>query len=178
VTALLTTCLLLNFMTTDLSALVASLKSGDADQRQAAAEKLSQRGTDAAPAAVALVEACERDDEARESVVAALEELGPPAASDVAKLAALVSRPSLDVAYWAATLLGRLEGEASPAVPALSEALGGHGELAVRQRAAWALGKIGPAAATARDALTKAAASSDPRLASLARAAVSSVAGE
>jgi HEAT repeat protein len=162
----------MNFMTTDLSALVTALESGDADQRQAAAEKLAQLGTDAAPAAVALVEACERDDEARESVVAALEELGPPAANDLARLAALVSRPSLNVAYWAATLLGRLGGEAAPAAPALGNALGGHGELAVRQRAAWALGKIGPAAAVAKDALEEAAAGSDPRLASLARAAL------
>ena len=37
--------------------------------------------------------------------------------------------------------------------------------LSVRQRAAWALGKIGPPACDALDALRQAAASSNPRLA-------------
>jgi HEAT repeat protein len=166
---------MLGVMTTDLSALVASLQSGNAAQRQTAAEKLSQMGTDVAPAAVALVEACGRNDDARESVVAALEELGPPPVADVAKLADLLHDPSLDVAYWAATLLGRLEGAAAPAVSNLAQALAGHAELAVRQRAAWALGKIGPPAAPARAELEIAAASQNVRLASLARAALDSL---
>jgi HEAT repeat protein len=172
VIALLATCLLLLPMTTDLSALVFSLRSGDPDERQAAAEKLSQLGPAAQPAAVALVEACERDDEARESAVAALEELGPPPATDVMKLASLLQHPALDVAYWAATLLGRLEVQAAPAADDLIRALRSHAELAVRQRAAWALGKIGPAAIAAQEALRAAAAGSDPRLASLAREAI------
>ena len=45
----------------------------------------------------------------------------------------------------------------------------------VAQRAAWALGKIGPAAAAGRAALEKAAAAADPRLARLAREALDAV---
>ena len=99
----------------DLSALVASLKSNDPAQRQAAAEQLSQLGGDAQPAAVALVQACQMEDEdTRELVVAALEDLGPPQPDDVPQLAALLKLPSLDTAYWAATLLGRLQVQACP----------------------------------------------------------------
>ena len=166
---------MLGVMTTDLAALVSSLQSSNATQRQTAAEKLSQLGTDAAPAAVVLVEACGRSDDTRESVVATLEELGPPPAADVAKLAELLRDPSLDVAYWAATLLGRLEGAAAPAVGNLAQALAGHAELAVRQRAAWALGKVGPMAAGARGPLEIAAASPNARLAALARTALDSL---
>jgi HEAT repeat protein len=130
-------------------------------------------GREARAAAVPLVEACEtEDDQLREWVAAALEELGPPDVADVANLAALVERSPLDVAYWAATLLGRLEDQAAAAVPNLAWALANHPEMAVRQRAAWALGKIGPAANRARDALTEAAENSNRRLASLARDAM------
>jgi HEAT repeat protein len=160
-------------MSVDLSALIASLRSDDSARQQAAAEKLAQMGPAAQPAAVALVEACDADDETRESAVAALEDLGPPPATDVAKLASLVERPSLDVAYWAATLLGRLGTQSGMAVPSLSKALGGHAELAVKQRAAWALGQIGPAAGAAHTTLQAAAASTDARLATLAREALS-----
>jgi HEAT repeat protein len=158
----------------DVAKLVASLESGDAAQRQAAAEELSSLGTDAQPAAAALVAAC-GDEQMREPAVAALEDLGPPSPSDVARLAALLARPSLDVAYWAATLLGRLEGDAAPAVPALITALEKHSGLAVRQRAAWALGKIGPPAVAARTALNAAATNNDARLAALAREAIAAL---
>jgi HEAT repeat protein len=105
-------------------------------------------------------------------VVAALEGLGPPAARDVEKLAALVDSSSLDAAYWAVTLLGRLEDQAAPAVPKLASALASHPEMPVRERAAWALGKIGPEAAAARDTLSKAAQGTEVRLATLARDAL------
>lgn len=160
-------------MTAEFDALAASLKSGSPAERLAAAENLAQLGSEAHAAAVPLVEACEtQDDQLREWVAAALEELGPPDPTDVAKLAALLEHSSLDVAYWAATLLGRLEDRAAPAVPNLALALRDHPEMAVRQRAAWALGKTGPAANLARDALTRAAENSNRRLASLARQAI------
>jgi HEAT repeat protein len=124
----------------------------------------------ASDAAVALVEAFDGvDDATHERVVAALERLGPPRAADLDLLMALLRSPTLDTAYWAAMLIGCLESEAAPAVPGLVEALGTHPELAVRQRSAWALGQVGPAAAAARATLQTAASSSDARLASLAR---------
>lgn len=162
-------------MGTDLGQLTTALRSGNAAARQQAADELAsapQQG-----AAVALVEACADADAALESIAAALEELGPPAAGDVAPLAKLLGSPSLDVAYWAATLLGRAGSDAASAVPQLTQALSTHAELAVRERAAWALAEVGHASATARPALEKAAAGSDRRLATLAREALAKLPG-
>jgi HEAT repeat protein len=160
-------------MTDRILNLVTLLTSASAAERLHAAEQLARMETEARGAAVALVEACATDDDQlRDWIAAALEALGPPDAADVPKLAALVGSSSLDAAYWAVTLLGRLDAEAAPAVPKLIEALASHPEMPVRQRAAWALGKIGPAAGAARDALTLAAESPDPRLANLVREAL------
>jgi HEAT repeat protein len=127
---------------------------------------------------VSLVKACaDAVEEVRESVVAALEELGPAPPSDVPALVSLLASPHSDVGYWAATLLGRLGPDAATAVPALTATLSGSAHLAVRQRAAWALGEIGPAAAAARDALAKASKSDDPRLARLAQQAINQLGG-
>ena len=107
---------------------------------------------------------------------AALESLGPPAANDAAALAKLLSDEALDVAYWAATLLGRLgedDGSSCGAVvKPLVTALEHYPESAVRERAAWALGQIGPTAAEALPALQAAAAGTIPRLARLAKDAI------
>lgn len=160
-------------MTVDVRNLAALLETGSPAERLDAAEKLAQLESDARDAAVPLVEACQtEDDQLRDWVVAALEALGPPAAGEVAKLASLVEHESLDTAYWACTLLGRLELQAAPAVPALAKTLGNHADLVVRQRAAWALGKIGPAAGAARGDLQQAADAADSRLARLAREAL------
>jgi len=130
-------------------------------------------GPDARPAAVPLVRACaEQSEEVSEWVVAALEEIGPPRASDVADLARLVGDPNADVAYWAVTLLGRSQSDAAPAVGALAAAVSDAPEMSVRQRAAWALGQIGPPAAGAIDALRRAESHEDARLARLARQAL------
>jgi hypothetical protein len=158
--------------------LLAALASADVEERSRAAEELSRLGTEAQPAALALVRACgDEAEEVREWAVAALEELGPPPATDVPALTALLDDASADVAYWTATLLGRLAAEAAPAVSALATALASSPYPAVRQRAAWALGAIGPAASKARLALNQAAASDDPRLADLAQAAISRIVG-
>ncbi len=160
-------------MTAEISSLIAALRSGQPDERHAAAEKLANLESDAQGAAVALVEAlASADDETREWVVAALEGLGAPRVEDLGNLAGLLRSPGLDSAYWAATLMGRLETGGAAAVPGLIEALLTHGELAVRQRAAWALGQIGPAAVAAREALQSAAESGDARLATLVREAI------
>jgi hypothetical protein len=160
-------------MAAELGALILALQTGAPAERVAAAERLAQLGEAAQPAAVALVEACGGEDDAlREWVSAALEGLGAPPHEDVAQLGARLSDPNSDAAYWAATLLGRLEDSAAPAVPALAKAVADHPELAARQRSAWALGKIGPAAREARAALEAAAKDADRRLAALAREAL------
>ncbi|NDC63744.1 MAG: hypothetical protein EBZ59_07135, partial [Planctomycetia bacterium] len=148
----------------DVAKNIASLGTGTAPERAAAAESLCRAGSDAAPAAVPLVRACGDDDaDVREWAVAALEELGPPPRADVATLASLAAADNPLVSYWAITLLGRLGTllgrsgpDASAAVAALSARLESGGDPAAVERAAWALGKIGPAAGRGRGPLERA----------------------
>ena len=164
-------------MQSDLSRLLSGLSAPDAHKRSQAAEQLAQLGPDAQPAAVALVLACgDEAEEVRQWATTALEGIGPPETSDTEQLASFIEGRSPDVGYWAATLLGRLKNKAAPAVNALAGAVAGSRHLPVRQRAAWALGEIGPSAATAVPSLQKAAADSDPRLASLAEKAIGQIA--
>lgn len=160
-----------------LEPLVESLRSSDVQRRREAAQQLAGLESQAQPAAAALVAACdEADEDVREWVVAALEALGPPPSGQQAQLIEQLGNPCALARYWSATLLGRLESEVAPqAVARLAATLTADDDAAVRQRAAWALGKIGPAAAAARDALEQAAASDDPRLARLAARALQSL---
>lgn len=160
----------------DASALATQLESADTQSRLRAAESLSRMAEAAAPAAVSLVRACgDTADELREFAVAALEDLGPPPPETIGQLITLVDHAGPLVAYWAATLLGRAGESAASAVPALAKCVDSTAELSVRQRAAWALGKIGPAAGGGREALTRAARHDDPRLARLAAEALEAI---
>jgi HEAT repeat protein len=162
----------------DANALGVQLGSADSRVRGAAAERLARMGEDAAPAAVALVRSCgDADDQVREQAVAALEDLGPPPAETIGQLIGLVADNRPLVAYWATTLLGRAGEDAASAVSALTDCLASSADLSVRQRAAWALGKIGPAAVAARQALAEAANDADPRLARLATEALAAISG-
>ncbi|MBL9162802.1 MAG: hypothetical protein JNL18_08730 [Planctomycetaceae bacterium] len=161
-------------MSASVSSLIKLLQS-ETPQRLDAAQQLLELGSEAVPAAVALVEACDGDQETRDIASAALEDLGPPEDDAVGTLTKILSRPTLDAPYWAATLLGRLESVAAPAVKQLIVAAQGHAHAAVRQRSVWALGKIGPPAAPALESLQLLTTDHDPRLASLARDAVASI---
>ena len=160
-------------MDADLSTWINDLAAADAQLRVAAAEQLS-RAANARAAAVALVRASDDPDEqVRELAASALEDMGSPAIDDVAALAALLEPPTREAAYWAATLLGRCGEAAAPAVGSLAGLLSNpHAAAAARQRAAWALGEIGPAAAEARAALEQAIGGNDPRLSRLSAAAL------
>lgn len=165
-------------MPNDLSQLTAALNSPDPAERSNAAEQLARLGPEAQAAAVALVRACADEAEpVREWAAGALEELGPPSVSDHGELTFLLRDDNADVGYWAATLLGRLGKEAAMAVSGLAAALSGPADMAVRQRAAWALGRIGPAAAESLDTLRQAAADDDPRLARISRRAIDQIGG-
>jgi HEAT repeats len=165
-------------MANKIDGYIAQLTGQDAAQKAAAAEAIAQLGPDARPAAVALVRACATDDDStREWVTSALEGLGAPPIEQVNDLIPLVADKSLEGAYWAATLLGRLGAAAAPAVSALTAALGKSPEQRVREQAAWALGKIGPPAKSAAPALCEAAASKEPRLSRLATEALSAIGG-
>jgi hypothetical protein len=150
--------------------LVEVLRSPDPSVRWQAAEQLAQLGEGAQAAAVGLVQAAgDPEERVRQWATAALEALGPPPASDRERLTALLAAPQADVVYWAATLLGRLAADAAPAVAELAHVVRAAPDAAARQRAVWALGQIGPPAASARDTLERAAQDSDVRLARLAR---------
>ena len=165
-----------DFMSQDISAMIRSLVTPDVATRRTAAESLARVAPDAVNAAVPLVKACGDDDEeVRNWAIAALEELPAPAVSDAATLESLINSDSLDVAFWATTLLGRMEQGAASTVPTLATAVVAHPELVVRQRAAWALGKVGKLAATAVPQLESATTSDDPRLARFAASALESI---
>ena len=150
------------------------LISGDDTQRAAAAQMLAALGADAAPAAIALVTRAS-DHAAGEWCVAALEELGPPHSDDLASLEMHLESPNETSAYWAATLIGRLGPTAATAVTALEKTATSSAPLSVRERAIWALGKIGPAAASAKPTLANLAKSSEARLARLSEQALASI---
>lgn len=154
------------------------LTADDPAVRLAAAERLCRAGPAAAAAALPLVTACgDAHDGVREQAVAALEELGAPPPDALAGLIEAVAASDPLVAYWAITLLGRSGAAAAAGAPALTKRLAQGTDPAVAQRAAWAIGRIGPAASGSAKALREAAASPDPRLASLAQEALSAVSG-
>jgi HEAT repeat protein len=153
--------------------LINDLNAVQVDLRRRAAESLA-RHPEASAAAVSLVRSCgDSDEEVRQWAAAALEEMGAPSAGDVPAIAELAVATDADTAYWAATLLGRLGPPAVESVPVLVQVLESDAAPSVRQRAAWALGKIGSAAAV--PALQQAADSADPRLARLAQRACESI---
>lgn len=160
----------------DTSIFVNDLNSDQLAVRRRAAEQLATH-LDAA-AAVPLVRACgDADESVREWAVAALEQLGIPDAADAPALTELLTAGQRDVRYWSATLLGRLGQRAASAVTALTDSTAQDADPAVRQRAAWALGEIGPPAAAAERVLAQAAVAADPRLARLARQSLEKIVG-
>lgn len=156
--------------------LVEGLSSADDDKRLDAAEQLARMGEEARGAGAALIRAAADENESvKEWAAAALEGIGPPADAELAEIAELVKSEDVDSAYWAVTLLGRAGNRAAAHVRSLAAALEDYWAAQVRQRAAWACGKIGPAAADAKPALKKAALSSDARLKRLAEEALSAI---
>lgn len=143
---------------------LAQLRRGSLDDRRAAAELCAQLGEEARAAAVPLVEACGDLEEVNQWAVAALEDLGPPAADDLAELTRLLQSPHELVVYWALTLIGRLGAQATPALPAIAELLVESSSRTVRQRAIWVLEQMGPAAHSAAPTLRAISAAKDPIL--------------
>lgn len=163
-------------MSESVATLSAKLERGTLPERVAAAEQLARLGTQAQVAIVTLVRATADDNEdVRSWANTALEECGPPRSADLPALVDLLDHASLDVAHSAALLLGRLGGDGADAVEALTRALGHHHELVVRERAAWALGKIGVGSPPVCDALRQAVDAGPPRLARLAATALEQV---
>ena len=117
------------------------------------------------------------DENRQQQATELLENSGPPSAADASSIAALLTDANADVVYWAATLLGRMEAKASPYTDALGKVLISSSADNARERAAWALGQIGPGAAAALPSLEKLANSASPRLARLSREAIKQIGG-
>ena len=159
-------------MPSSLIDLVKKLESGEPTERAAAAESLCQLEEGCQPACVALVRASSMDDATREWANAALESMGAPAATDIDSLCRMLSDPSSDVAYWAATLLGRLEEQGTAACDALVQVVGTGQDLNVRERAVWALQRIGCTSESVIEILEHAAKSQNARFARVAQQAL------
>ncbi len=161
----------------EIEQLKAGLRSADVTVRRRSAEQLAQLESGARGAAAVLAAACDENDETvREWTVAALEAVGPPLPEQQAEIIQLLASSCALSRYWAATLLGRLSTEATAAaVPPLVQTLKADDDLAVRERAAWALGELGPLAAPAKEGLRDAAASEHKRLSRLAQHALEAI---
>jgi HEAT repeat protein len=158
----------------ELEELAVRLRSDSVQERAGAAEQLCYLAESAQGAAAALVAATGDEESVSRWAVAALEELGPPAADAAAQLIELAKSDVQLVAYWAITLLGRLGTEAAGAEAVLITALGTSPHSAVRERAAWALGRLGPLSNAAAESLRQASHAASPRLARLAAQALAS----
>ncbi|KAA5541742.1 hypothetical protein FYK55_16070 [Roseiconus nitratireducens] len=143
----------------------------DVEQRVAAAEALSTMGESAGEAAVELVTACgDEEPRVREYAVVSLESLGVPPPETLDALTDRIKDDSPLVAYWAVTLLGRSGPAGKPRQNEIAAVLDSDADLSVRERAAWALEKVGADSDAAIDALQRAAQSPQPRLSRLAKA--------
>jgi len=130
-------------MSKQIVSLATSLASVDVAERIQAAEALSRMAEVPARAAPALLAALvDRDETVRNLVTSALENCGPPEQDQVDELEASLVNPNGDIAYWSATLLGRLGAGAIQAVESLKTAAAEHPSHEARKRATWALGKI------------------------------------
>lgn len=166
-----------------------NLLSANANERLRAAEFASQYPDQCRLWAVPLAKAAgDTNDAVAMAAAEALEMLGAPPPHLLKELVELaqasVSKPidlrgstESESAYWAVTLIGRLGPAAAPATECLTKILAQSACLPVRERAAWAIARIGTAAASATSALRQAATSGPPRLKRLATQALESVRG-
>jgi len=137
----------------DIPAIVADLKSDDAETRGKASLKLIEIGEPAGPA---VGEMLKSDNPAhRLTAASTLFGMGPKGRAAVPALAETLSDPDRELRVASAMALESIGPDAAPAIPALVKALSDKEGL-VRQRAVIALGSIGPAAQSAIPALVEA----------------------
>lgn len=128
--------------------LVESLTGVDGPAKVNAAEALGWIGPGAAEAVPALTAAM-RDSRVRAEAAAALGRIGPGTAEAVPALMTALEDAKIDASYTVAQALCNIGPQVIPhLVRALESAVAG-----VREKAAWALGRIGPGAACAVPAL-------------------------
>lgn len=118
------------------------LQQDDLPLQVSAAESLAGLAEAAQPAIVALVQySGSPNEDLCNWCTSALESVGVPTAEQIEDLTLLVHSASDNVAFWAATMLGRAGALATSALPAL-EQRAGDASPEVQKRAAWALKQI------------------------------------
>jgi len=100
----------------------------------------------------------------------ALENMGPPSASDIGLLGSLASSRSADLVYWSVTLLARCDDFIDSIQDDLAKVVVAEESTApVRRRAMTALAKVRSRNASTESAIQSATSSSDSQLANLAK---------
>ena len=152
---------------------VQALGGTNVEERRGAAEACAKDPRIALAAIVPLCRCCsDADEQVSQWSQAALEELGPPEVDELDSLLELSTSAEL-TAYWAVTLIGRLEEKAAPAAADLAKLIEKDDTpVEVRNRAIWAIGQIGVGDAAVKATLEKAAQSDNPRTARLAAKAL------
>ena len=159
--------------------LFVELSHQDSERRCSAIRKIAQgrRDRSGVTAAVILLVA-DKDEATRHWACEALEATIVPMPNEVGGLIQLLrDKSDGEIEYWAATMLGRLGTAACGATGVLASCLLDSPYLAARERAAWALSEIGPAARSAMNALRQIGPDDPPRLQRLAATAIQSVVG-
>ncbi len=113
------------------------------------------------------------DDEVRMWAAEALGMKVVPSPSEAIEIANCLAQPGDgEVAYWAATMLGRLGCDGIEGVAALIDCIEHSSFLPARERSAWALAQIGSGASQAIETLRLAVDENLPRLSRLANEAI------
>ena len=162
----------------DVAQATANLKSSDAAVRAAAAEQLAHLEDGAQAAGPALAVATADGDESVRAVGHRRARVTRTASGRRHRgTRQIASRHAAGCRLLGGHILGRLGDGAGDAktVTALITALNSHPEAAVRERAAWALGQVGPGALAALPALQAVGGTTNPRLSRLAKQAIEQI---
>lgn len=163
----------------DTSSLTNRLSHAQAAVRRAAiGELLDARGSCSGVTAAVLALVVDRDEQTRQLACEALDRVITPSQDELGMLIETMrSASDGEVEYWTATMLGRLGSGAARATAVLASVLLDSSCLAARERAAWALSQIGPAARSSLNALRQIGKDDPPRLRRLAETAMESMLG-
>jgi len=153
----------------DPSQAIVQLMSPDVSLRIEAAEYF---GTHPEIVPAAIIPLCravvDEEEQVGQWATSALEDCGSPPIEEQDALVELLDDDHADVVFWGVTLLGRLESGAQPTVPRLCTLATGHESANVRQRALWALGRIGDRSEPVRAAVDDPIHQKNPRSARIA----------
>jgi hypothetical protein len=118
------------------------------------------------------------DEQTRHWACESLDRVVSPEAEELASLIEMLRNTNDgEIEYWTATMIGRLGPAAAGATGVLANVLLDSSCLAARERAAWALSQIGPAARSALNSLRQIGNDDPPRLRRLAESAMAAVIG-